>query len=179
MSMSLPSAEDQLTKVSKTYSVRIYDNLDPITVNLRIFSEKMTVKYTFGAFTHQMKIDNEGNFQEEISRLDKLLTRNESRGVTYRQYGVIDPHEGSTLNHVRTYFVSGAANGMFGYGITKEERFPDAWLALEATSNLFFRLLIARQSTLMILNLRIHSKTLTEKIETSQYISQWRWGDIL
>ena len=98
MSMSLPSAEDQLTKVSKTYSVRIYDNLDPITVNLRIFSEKMTVKYTFGAFTHQMKIDNEGNFQEEISRLDKLLTRNESRGVTYRQYGVIDPHEGSTLN---------------------------------------------------------------------------------
>ena len=170
MSLRLPDEKEIRQRV---YELKLYQNMQPIALMMTLNHEAIFLSYQFGAYFHKISMDSKGYFMEEVSRQAKVLTINNSKPTVFTNAPPPDANTGEKLNHVVTHFVAGAGNGFLGMGITKEERFPDAYIEISAYKNLYFEFsVIQKQLFSPIMTSIMNSRNLDIRESLSSY-SRW------
>lgn len=98
-----------------------------------------------------------GHADDRVWRSGKLLSQENT--ATEPNYA---NSTGSTnkLPYFQSHFVAGAANGIFGIGITREERFPDVFIRVAIYEGLFLFQVMQQQINAEILSASILPSTL-------------------
>lgn len=131
--------------------IKIKDHFQEVETQIRLFRDKIYVGYDFGSYNLSLCMYGNGDCTEVVSRGERLLSRIESHDRSHQLVDA-DSRLGKILNSFRSYFIAGAANGLFGFGITKVERFNDCYFVIESTEHAFFKFQVITNSNMMVVD---------------------------
>lgn len=109
------------------YDVYVFGPQKPLKLTFRLFLNSLFISYMFGSYNHRITLDADGSIEEVVLRGDKVLSTEKILPKIYTNA----PPSSKKINHAKLNLVSGAANGIFGIGITKAERFENLFLCLD------------------------------------------------
>jgi len=111
------------------YDVYVFGTQKPLRLTFRLFLNRLFIFYIFGSYKHQISLDADGSIEEVVLRGDRVLS---TEKILPKIYTNAPPSsKKNKINHAVLNLVSGAANGIFGIGITKAERFENLFLCLD------------------------------------------------
>jgi hypothetical protein len=106
----------------------------------------------------------DGYADDRVWRSERLLTAVTTFTEPTQTYPT--PPTGN-LPYLKSHFVGGAGNGLFGIGITREERFPDVYIKVAKYENLFCFQVVQDQINANILTVSISQNTLEIDVDGS------------
>ena len=140
-----------------TFGVFIYQNLPSITLTVSANAKFVSITYEFGLYQHNIRMNVNGHADDRVWRSGKLLSqKNSATELNYAN----STAPTDRLPYFQSHFVAGAANGIFGIGITREERFPDVFIRVAIYEGLFVFQVVQQQINAEILSASIVPSTL-------------------
>lgn len=109
------------------YDIYVFGPQKPLRLTFRIFLNSLFIFYVFGSYKHQISLGADGSIEEVLLRGDRVLSTEKILPKIYTNA----PPSSKKINNAKLNLVSGAANGIFGIGITKAERFENLFLCLD------------------------------------------------
>jgi hypothetical protein len=141
-------------------NIELLPGASEIALQIRLFHDKVYVGYNFGTYNHSLSMYSNGVCNEVIDRNEKVLSQQQYPLTESIQFSPMLNKYGKIYGAVKSDFVIGAGNGIFGMGITKAERSNDSYMLLGATDKSYFLLQVIVNQTEHLLCTALNAKTL-------------------
>jgi len=115
------------------YELFIFGSSRPLKIAITHFQhDGLLLRYVLGLYIHEINLSENGLIEEKILKGERLISSETSSPKAFWNA----PPSSTRVNFTKFPIISGAGNGIFGFGVTKIERFE----------NLYFNLVVHKDS---------------------------------
>lgn len=109
------------------YQLFVFGSSKPVKLSITHFPlDGLFVRYVLGLYIHEISLSSNGLIEEKIHRGEKLISSDTSSPKVFFNA----PPSSTVINTAKFCLVSGAGNGILGFGVTKIERFEQLYFNL-------------------------------------------------